>query len=124
MKLVLERSTIRPWRVDDAASLAKGANNRNVWLGLRDLFPHPYTIDDANEFLQRSVTDHPTTKFCIEVAGEVSGGIGIRINHDVHRHTVELGYWLSERFWRRGIMSEAAVVFADYCFENFPLHRI
>src|SRR5437899_4588251 len=54
MPLKLERCTIRDWRADDAASLAKNANNRKIWLGLRDLFPHPYTINDANEFLQRS----------------------------------------------------------------------
>jgi hypothetical protein len=47
MQLLLDRCTIRDWRLDDAASLAKHANNRKVWLGLRDLFPHPYSVDDA-----------------------------------------------------------------------------
>jgi ribosomal-protein-alanine N-acetyltransferase len=55
MPLKLERCTVRHWRADDAASLAKNANNRKIWLGLRDLFPHPYTINDANEFLQRAL---------------------------------------------------------------------
>ena len=57
MQLVLERCTIRPWRLDDAESLARHANNRKVWLALRDLFPHPYTIQDAHKFLQRTISE-------------------------------------------------------------------
>src|SRR5438445_10756803 len=82
MQLVLERCTIRGWHPDDEASLAKHANNRRVWLGLRDLFPHPYTIDDANEFLRRATTEQPITNFCIDVAQSAAGGIGIRIAQD------------------------------------------
>jgi [ribosomal protein S5]-alanine N-acetyltransferase len=124
MQLVLERCTIRPWRPDDAESLAKHANNRKVWLALRDLFPHPYTIRDAHEFLQKAVTELPVTNFCIEVDGAAGGGIGIRLGRDVHRHTAEFGYWLGEKFWGRGIMSEAVTAFTDFCFENFPLRRM
>ena len=57
MQLVLERCTIRPWRLDDAESLARHANNRKIWLAVRDLFPHPYTIQDAHEFLQRAISE-------------------------------------------------------------------
>jgi RimJ/RimL family protein N-acetyltransferase len=124
MPLVLERCTIRPWRLDDAASLAKHANNRKVWLGLRDLFPHPYTADDANEFLRRATSAQPSTNFCIDIDGAAVGGIGIRLGEDVHRQTAGLGYWLSEDFWGHGVMSEAVLAVTDYCFENFPLHRI
>jgi RimJ/RimL family protein N-acetyltransferase len=124
MQLVLEGCTIRPWRLDDAESLAKHANNRKVWLALRDLFPHPYTIQDAHEFLQRAISEEPTTKFCIEVGGVAAGGIGIRLGQDVHRHTASLGYWLGEEFWGRGIMTDAVAAFTDFCFENFPLRRI
>src|SRR5919201_1709221 len=124
MQLVLERCTIRPWRVDDAESLAKHANNRKVWLTLRDLFPHPYMIQDAHEFLQRAISERPATKFCIEVTGVAVGGIGIRPGEDVHRHTAALGYWLGEEFWGRGIMTEAVAAFTDFCFEAFPVRRI
>jgi [ribosomal protein S5]-alanine N-acetyltransferase len=124
MQLVLQRCTIRSWRLDDAESLTKHANNRKVWLALRDLFPHPYTIQDAHEFLQRAISEQPTTKFCIEVDGIAVGGIGVRLGQDVHRHTASLGYWLGETFWRRGIMSEAVAALTDFCFDNFPLRRI
>ena len=124
MHLVLRSCTIRPWRLDDAQLLAKHANNRKVWLGLRDLFPHPYTIDDAHEFLRRAISELPTTNFCIEVNGGAVGGIGIRLGQDVHRHAAEFGYWLGEEFWGRGIMTEAVAAFNDFCFEEFQLRRI
>jgi RimJ/RimL family protein N-acetyltransferase len=124
VQLILERCTVRPWRLDDAESLAKHANNRKVWLALRDLFPYPYTIQDAHEFLQRATSDQPTTKFCIEVESIAASGIGIHPGHDVHRRTAGLGYWLGEKFWGRGIMSEVVAAFTDFCFENFPLRRI
>jgi RimJ/RimL family protein N-acetyltransferase len=124
MQLILKSCTIRPWRLNDAESLAKHANNRNIWLGLRDLFPHPYTIQDAHEFLQRAISEVPTTKFCIDVNGAAVGGMGIHLGQDVNRHAATLGYWLGEDFWRRGIMSEAAAALTDFCFDNFPLRRI
>jgi ribosomal-protein-alanine N-acetyltransferase len=124
MQLVLERCTIGPWRLNDAEPLARHANNRKVWVALRDLFPHPYTLKDAHEFLQRAISEQPTTDFCIAVNGVAVGGIGIRLGLDVHRHTAELGYWLGEKFWGRDLMSEAVVAFADFCFENFLLCRI
>jgi RimJ/RimL family protein N-acetyltransferase len=124
MQLVLKSCTIRPWRLDDAESVARHANNRKVWIALCDVFPHPYTVEDAHEFLQRAISEQPTTKFCIEVDGAGAGGISIRPGQDVHRHTAGLGYWLGEDFWRRGIMSEAVAAFTDFCFDNFLLHRI
>ncbi len=124
MQFVVERCTIRPWRLDDAESLARHANNRKVWLAVRDLFPHPYTIQDAHEFLQRTISEQTAMKFCIEIQGAAVGGIGVHPGEDVHRHTATVGYWLGEQFWGRGIMTEAVTVVTDFCFENFPLRRI
>ncbi len=124
MQFVLERCTIRPWRLNDAESLARNADNRKIWLGVRDLFPHPYTIQDALEFLQRTISEGSAMKFCIEIDGAAVGGIGVHPGEDVHRHTATVGYWLGEEFWGRGIMTEAVTVVTDFCFKNFPLRRI
>ena len=124
MHVVLKECEIRSWRSSDLESLVRHANNRKVWLALRDAFPHPYTADDASKFLQNATTVQPTTNFCIEVDGVAVGGIGIHLGRDVHRHTAEFGYWLAEEFWRRGIMTEAVGAFTDFCFDNFSLHRI
>ncbi|MGE5215064.1 MAG: GNAT family N-acetyltransferase [Nitrospirota bacterium] len=124
MQLTLEQCTIRSWRLDDAESLARHANNRKIWLAVRDLFPHPYTIQDAYEFLQRSISEQPKMKFCVAIEGAAVGGIGIHPGQDVHRHTATIGYWLGEKFWGRGIMTEAVTAVGDFCFDNFPLRRI
>jgi RimJ/RimL family protein N-acetyltransferase len=124
MHLKLKQCTIRPWRLDDAGSLVRHANNRKIWIALRDLFPHPYTNEDAHTFLKSVINSEPVTLFCIEANEAAVGGIGIRIGTDVHRQTAELGYWLSEEFWGRGIMTEAVAAFTDFCFEKFQLRRV
>jgi RimJ/RimL family protein N-acetyltransferase len=124
MRLALKRCVIRKWRLDDATALAQQANNRNVWLGLRDLFPHPYTMADAETYLNHVILERPAISFCIDIDNVAVGGIGIRIGHDVHKYTAELGYWLGEQFWGRGVMGEAVNAFTHFCFNNFPLHRI
>jgi RimJ/RimL family protein N-acetyltransferase len=124
MQLILKACIIRPWRLDDAESLAKHANNRKVWLAVRDLFPHPYAIRDAHEFLQRALSDEVTTKFCVEINSRAVGGIGIQPGRDVNSHTATLGYWLGEDFWGRGIMTGAVRALTDFWFQNFPARRI
>ena len=74
--------------------------------------------------LQRACKQEPTINFCIEINGEAVGGIGIRVGSDVHRYTGEMGYWLGEEFWGRGVMTEAVTAVTNFCFENFPLRRI
>jgi RimJ/RimL family protein N-acetyltransferase len=124
MQLILKSCTIRPWRLDDADSLAKHANNRKVWLAVRDLFPHPYTIRDAHEFLQRALSDEVTTKFCIEINSRAVDAMGIQPGRDVNSHTATLGYWLGEDFWGRGITTGAVRALTDFWFQNFPVRRI
>src|SRR5215471_15345285 len=124
MKLTLERCAVRLWRLDDAESLARHPNNRKIWLTVRDLFPHPYTIKDAQQFLQRAMTEQPEMKFCVEIEGAAVGGIGVHPGQDVHRFAATMGYWLGEQFRGRGIMTEAITAVTDFCFDNFPLPRI
>src|SRR3954452_501808 len=102
MQLTLERCSIRPWRAGDAESLANHANYRKIWLAVRDLSPHPYTIRHAHEFLQRAISELPGLKVCIEIEGAAVGGIGVHPGHDVYRHTATVGYCLGEQFWGRG----------------------
>jgi [ribosomal protein S5]-alanine N-acetyltransferase len=125
LELRLKHCTIRNWRLDDAESLAKHANNRKVWITLRDRFPHPYTIDDAKDFLKRATLEDGRERFyCIEIDGSAAGGIGLIPGEDVYRLTAEFGYWLGEEFWGQGIMSEVVPAFANYCFEKFSLNRM
>jgi ribosomal-protein-alanine N-acetyltransferase len=124
VELKLQRCTVRDWRIEDALSVFKHANNRNVSRTLRDRFSYPYTIEDAKEFLTRSTSKEPRNNFCIEINGEAAGGIGVHVGEDVHRHVASIGYWLGEEFWGQGVMSEVVPAFVNYCFANLPLHRI
>jgi ribosomal-protein-alanine N-acetyltransferase len=115
---------IRSWRDTDVESLQKYANNRKIWLNLRDVFPHPYTIDDARWWIEHASQEDPEQSFAIASAVEPIGGIGLMFGDDVHRHNAELGYWLAEPFWGRGIMTGAVCAFTEYAFKKFPLNRI
>jgi ribosomal-protein-alanine N-acetyltransferase len=114
---------IRPWEEDDVDALAKYANNRSIWLNLRDGFHYPYTREDAQSFLQSVSRQNPVTYYAI-AAQKAIGGIGITLNKDVHRLTAEMGYWLGEPYWGKGIMTETVIRFTDYVFERFGLVRV
>lgn len=116
--------TLRPWRGGDAASLVKHGNNINIAKQLRDRFPHPYTTRDAQDFLRIITTTTPQTSLAIEVDGEAAGGLGYVPGHDVERYSAEVGYWLGEACWGRGIVSEALTIFTTYAFTELRLLRL
>lgn len=124
MRIELPQCTIRSWRWEDAPSLAAHANNRNVWITLRDRMPHPYTLADAELYVQRRLAGDDELMFCIDVAGEAIGGIGLHSGDDVNRFTAELGYWLGEAHWGRGIATAAVKAVVQHAFAASPLLRI
>jgi RimJ/RimL family protein N-acetyltransferase len=115
---------IRNWTIEDAPSIARYANNRKIWMNLRDAFPHPYSIQDAESFISRAVQSEPPNLFAIATHSEAIGGIGLAPGKDVHRFTAELGYWLAEPFWGKGIMTQAVRVLAAYAISDLKLHRL
>jgi RimJ/RimL family protein N-acetyltransferase len=123
MEFHLTKSKLRPWEMDDAEHLAKYANNKNIADCLRDGFPHPYTINDARNWLKNNLTNK-NLLFAIEIKDEVVGGIGIIYQSDVYRRSVEIGYWLAEEFWNKGIMSEAIKTLVQHTFNNSDVVRI
>jgi RimJ/RimL family protein N-acetyltransferase len=116
--------TLRAWRMSDAASLARHANNRRVASQLRDRFPHPYTLADARQFIQSVLGARPTLLFAMEVDGEAAGGIGFFPGADVERFSAEIGYWLAEPHWGRGITTEAIGLVSAYAFETCNMLRL
>lgn len=122
--LVSQIVTIRPWRAGDAAALVRHANSRMVWRNLLDGFPHPYRMEDAQWWL-REAQRPPVENFALEVGGEACGGIGLKRNGDAaYARMRELGYWLGEAHWGKGVMTEAVRLFTDYAFTAFGLARI
>ena len=124
MELKLKTCTVRSWDWRDRDAIVKHANKRNVWINLRDRFPHPYTMNDARRWLEMVVGHEPETNFAIVVAHEAVGGIGFTVQHDVARRSAEIGYWLGEEFWGRGIATEALVAVTDHAFSNYDVCRL
>jgi RimJ/RimL family protein N-acetyltransferase len=115
---------LRPWQEDDAPSLARHADNPRIAACMRDLFPSPYTMDDARRFIALSTGTAPGLFLAIEVQGEAAGGIGIRPLDDVYRGTAEIGYWLAEPFRGRGIVTNAVRALVPLAFERTDIVRI
>jgi len=124
MRIKIGQYFIRDWESDDAPAFAKHANNPRIAMNLRDRFPYPYTLSDAESFLARVNLQKPRTSFANATAFEAIGGIGLKLGQDVHRLTAELGYWLSEPYWGKGIMTCAVNEIVDYGFRGFGLNRI
>ena len=124
MHIKLDRCDVRSFRERDAASIALHANNRKVWLNLRDTFPHPYSIEDAWAFIAFALTQKPETDFAIAVEERAVGAIGFKLLPDVERVSAEIGYWLGEPFWGKGIVTEALTAMTRYAVETYGLSRV
>lgn len=116
--------TVRPWNQSDMDSLVRHANNVNIAKQLRDRFPHPYSRENAVAFLKHIGRDTEPTSFAIVVEGEAAGGIGFEPGTDVERYSAEIGYWLGERYWGRGIVSEALTLVTSDAFDRFNILRL
>ena len=124
MILTLQRSEVRSWRATDLEPLVRYANNRNIWINLRDRFPYPYGHGDGRRFIRAARKMVPETFFAIAVGGEAAGGIGYVLQQDVERVSAEVGYWLGEPFWGRGIATEALAAVTRYAIEQHQLTRL
>ncbi len=115
---------IREFNKADIEKLAAYANNRKISVNLRDAFPHPYTVDDAKSFIDMVDKQLPKTFFAIEYNGEYVGNISLSIGSDVYRKGAELGYFIAEPFWGKGIATSAIGLITEYAFNRFDIIRI
>jgi RimJ/RimL family protein N-acetyltransferase len=100
------------------------ANNHRVWVNLRDSFPYPYTEADARAWLLVARLQQPETTFAIAGPESAVGGIGIQLQYDVYRRSAEIGYWLGEPYWGRGIATMAVRAMSRYAFHRFDILRL
>ncbi len=115
---------LRAWHSEDAETLARYANNPNVAKNLTDIFPSPYSLEDAKAFIKKTGTHQPQQIFAIATEQEAIGAIGLHPQQDIFRKNAELGYWLAEPFWGKGIMSKAVMEMVRYGFSAFDIDRI
>ena len=116
--------TLRPWTTDDLDSLVTFANNAAIAKYMTDKFPHPYTVAAGQAFITFATSGTPVNIFAIDINGQASGGIGLHPQTDVYRKNAELGYWLAQPFWGKGIIMEAIKQMTDYGFTTFDINRI
>jgi RimJ/RimL family protein N-acetyltransferase len=124
MELHGQGFTLRNWLEDDAESLQKHADNPNISDYLFDKFPSPYTLTDAHQFISFKMQQDPVTNFAIAVNNQVVGVIGIDFRGDIYRKAPLLGYWISEKFWGKGIMPQAVKLVVNYGFTHLDIVRI
>lgn len=113
--------TLRHWQKKDRFILAALANNIRIWNNVRDRLPHPYTIQHAGAFIKYCRKQDPSPVLAIEVEGQLAGCIGLELQDDISRISAELGYWIGEPYWGRGVATEAVRQMMEYIFEAFPV---
>lgn len=122
----MKKFILREWKSEDAESVAQAANNEKIAANLRNAFPYPYTLEDAKWYVEDCISLGEDTQItrAIEIDGRAVGSIGIFVQDDVYEKSAELGYWLSEEYWRQGIMSEAVKQICREAFQKFDIIRI
>ena len=117
---------IRKLELTDAKDLAAALSNKKVQDNLRDGLPYPYTEQDGKEFISAmlSADENETFAFAIMVDDKVVGSIGIFRQGNIHSQTAELGYYIAEEYWDKGIMTEAVKQICEYVFGDSDIIRI
>jgi ribosomal-protein-alanine N-acetyltransferase len=124
MEIACSRCLLRPLVASDAESLAHHANDHGVWQNLRDRFPHPYTVADADAYIAHVMSRPVQTSFGIIVDGQAIGSISLMLGDDIARQSAEVGYWIGRAFWGKGIMVQALEGTTRYAFEHLKLARV
>jgi ribosomal-protein-alanine N-acetyltransferase len=115
---------LRPWCPEDAGQLALLANNKKIWLNVRDRFPHPYTVGNAVEWIASTKDQQPAQTLAILADGKIAGCIGVLLKEDVYRKSIEIGYFIGEAFWGKGIATTSVSLFIDYIKKHFDVLRV
>lgn len=117
---------IRKWELSDAKDLAAALSNKKVQDNLRDGLPYPYTEQNGKDFISTmlSADENETFAFAITVDNTVIGSIGIFRQENIHRQTAELGYYIAEEYWGKGIMTEVVRQICEYVFSESDIIRI
>ncbi len=117
---------IRKWKLSDAKDLAITLSNRKVQNNLRDGLPYPYTEQDGKDYISDmlSANEYDTFAFAVTADNKVVGSIGVFRQGNIHRQTAELGYYVAEEYWSRGIMTEAVKQICEYVFSKSDILRI
>lgn len=124
MLIHLPHCSVRDWQPRDIDRLVRLGNNRRIWRNLRDRFPSPYTREAGEQWIAHVQAQDPVTSFVIAVDDQLAGSVGVTPGTDIYARSAEVGYWLGEEYWGRGLAAEALTGFVPWAFERFNLLRI
>lgn len=124
MEISIGSNKIRSFMEKDTSMLAKYANNPQIAANMQNGFPSPFSEKDAEEWIEKAITQRKDSDFAIASDLEVIGGIGFTQKNDVFSKSAEVGYWVAEPFWGQGIATKALTAIIHYAFSNFDLIRI
>ncbi len=91
---------------------------------MRDNFPSPYSLSDARRFLRYVATEQNATIWAIWLDEDLIGALGIHPQKDVMRYAAEIGYWIAEPYWGRGITTQILREMVPAIFTHSELQRI
>ena len=114
---------LRDFHKRDIASLATHANNLNVSRYLTSRMPSPYTEDDAKWWVQTGCREQGLN-LAIDLKGECIGVVGVRFGKSEFRYSAEIGYWLAEAFWGKGIATTAVSKMTEMIFSEKNIIRL
>ncbi|MBE6899343.1 MAG: GNAT family N-acetyltransferase [Ruminococcaceae bacterium] len=117
---------IRKWKLTDAKDIATVLSNKKIQDNLRDGLPYPYTEQDGIDFISNmlSANENETFAFAITLDDKAIGSIGAFRQQNIHRQTAEMGYYIAEEYWGKGIMTDAVKQICEYVFKNSDILRI
>ena len=124
MKIPAGKYVIRSFEDHDAAAMAEYVSNPNVTRMLAARFPSPYTERHAKAWIDLCHLEAEPVNFAIAYKNELIGGIGLTVQRGARRRAAEVGFWLAEEYWGKGIATEALQAFTDYAFSQFDLIRL
>lgn len=115
---------LREVKESDAEQIAKLLDNKKIWDNLRDFVPHPYTLENAKEFIFLCQSENSLKAFIIDKEGLAIGVIALTLQQDIYRRSAEIGYWLGEPYWNKGFITQAIKMIVEYGFNHLGLARI
>ena len=125
VKLAPADVTLRPWSAEDAEAFLRLAGDREIWLNLRERFPHPLTLPAAELWLADHIDARPPAMaFAVLAAGELAGGVNLRRREEPHAICADLTFWVGRPFWGRGIATGAVRAATAYAFDTLGLERV
>lgn len=119
-----DRVQLRPWKPEDAGQLAAICNNKKIWLNVRDTFPHPYSVGNAVEWIAFTNRQQPLRNMAIVYNDKIAGNIGVMTKDDVYRKSIEIGYFVGEAYWGKGIATAAVAQLIDFVQIHFNVIRV